>query len=211
MLCGLAILLGVLKRFTFKQSITIICTYLIAMIPLTALINTYDDQIFAAFGRDPSLTGRAIIWPYVAAIVAQKPLGYGYGGYFQDWRGYQDPSLASPLLGVLRSAHNNFLECMLNVGIIGLALYLLAFFSLLFLAVKYFYVAPSLQEPATPLLLLAGIIVCGLGETTGIAGFYNPSIFWMFFILIQVRLRLDLKKLDRQVPRNSKVLYGYLN
>ena len=211
---ALVLFLAPLKRLKFRQGVILIWVYLITVIPLVILIQTYWVQILAFFGKSPHLTGRGtVVWPQFMAAVARKPwLGYGYGGYFQEWRVANDPSIRLDWISVVfRSAHNNFIECMLNIGIIGLALYLLALVSLLFLTIKYFYVASSLQEPAVPLVLLVSGVLYGMAESSGISGFYNTYIFWMFFILVQVRLNIDLKEFDGQVSRASKILYRQPN
>jgi exopolysaccharide production protein ExoQ len=67
-----------------------------------------------------SLTGRIPIWGAVLGAVADRPmLGYGYGGFWTPLRVEQFSSLFD---WTFMHAHSAYLETLLNVGILGLAL-----------------------------------------------------------------------------------------
>ena len=70
-------------------------------------------------GRDPTLTGRTVIWDAVLSIHTNPLLGTGYESF---WLG---PRLTKVWLqtGVgINEAHNGYLEVYLNLGLIGLFL-----------------------------------------------------------------------------------------
>jgi O-antigen ligase len=88
---------------------------------LTLLVA--PEVVFAAAGRDPTLTGRLPLWQALAPEIMRHPiLGYGYAGFWIDdsrtvqhvWRlaGWQAPD-----------AHSSYLDILLQLGIVGLALY----------------------------------------------------------------------------------------
>ena len=81
------------------------------------------DEIFLALGRDESLSGRVPLWEGVLATIGDRPLlGYGYSGFWNAdsvdvqylWQraGWPAPD-----------SHNGYLDILLHIGVVGLALY----------------------------------------------------------------------------------------
>lgn len=69
-------------------------------------------------------TGRTPLWALLWNKVQLKPMfGYGYGGF---WLGKNGPSVELPELirEWARNAHNGFLDLILDLGLVGLALFL---------------------------------------------------------------------------------------
>ena len=94
------------------------------LIPIgVALLASSAGNIVGLFGRDRTFTGRTRIWSAaVDAISKREWHGYGWAA---PWN-----SLKGPTIGMQRtigfdvfSAHNGALELMLELGIIGLLLY----------------------------------------------------------------------------------------
>jgi exopolysaccharide production protein ExoQ len=87
----------------------------------------YLPSIFKALGRDPTLTGRTAIWASLSRSVAKQPLlGYGYHAF---WLGLNGESAHAILAShwVFGYAHNGVLEVILQIGFVGLALFLVTF------------------------------------------------------------------------------------
>ena len=84
------------------------------------------DGVLRASGKDATLTGRTEIWTAVLEVAHQHPiLGRGF---FSLWG---DATIARLDISVfdrftVRSSHNGYLEMYLGVGIVGLAVLLLA-------------------------------------------------------------------------------------
>ena len=71
-----------------------------------------------------TLTGRAPLWAEVIHSISERPLlGYGFQGY---WAGDRMLELGDATGWAARGAHNSYLECMLSMGGIGGALFVLA-------------------------------------------------------------------------------------
>ena len=81
------------------------------------------DEALGLLGRDTTLTGRTDIWSFVLSKIAERPwLGYGFAAFFETQRfgryvldgfGWSIPT-----------AHNGYLETVLGLGWIGLAILL---------------------------------------------------------------------------------------
>ena len=90
----------------------------------------FPQELFALLGRDASLTGRVPLWQAIWPEIARAPvLGYGYAGFW---------SAASPTVQMIwryagwpaPDAHSSVLDILLQLGIVGLALYAWSFVAL---------------------------------------------------------------------------------
>jgi len=85
------------------------------------LLSNYE-AVLAALGRDATLTGRTLLWVLVLGEIRERPwLGYGYGGYWLGWGGpsafiWQAVGWMPP------SAHNGYLDAVLDLGVAGLVI-----------------------------------------------------------------------------------------
>lgn len=90
---------------------------------LGILLVSSADTVLAWSGRDPTLTGRTLIWREAWELVVQRPLlGYGYGAFWVD-----GSEAASRLQEAVRwstpTAHNGYLDLLLELGVVGLTLF----------------------------------------------------------------------------------------
>lgn len=83
------------------------------------------ENLTRLLGRDATFTGRTGIWEIVLNLAAERPLvGYGWGGV---WRGeVGDYVRAAFGWDTANSAHNAFLDALLQVGVVGLGLLIVA-------------------------------------------------------------------------------------
>jgi len=102
--------------FTFRATI-VICVLLLLVI---FVVVPYLEQIFLLVDRDITLTGRTHIWLAAFDLGVNRPwLGHGYRTFWTDQvRG-----------GLIIDGHapNSFLDLWLELGLIGLVLFLLTF------------------------------------------------------------------------------------
>lgn len=87
-----------------------------------ALMILFFGDIMAALGKDASLTGRLPVWATLLELGLQRPFGgYGYSAFFiADNGGVEDAWRHAGW--VMWSAHNAYLEILLQLGVPGLAL-----------------------------------------------------------------------------------------
>lgn len=97
---------------------------LIALAPMTLTMAGIDPmaELFAATGKDATLTGRTDLWAIAYDLVSRAPLnGYGYGAFWVNDR------FATQHFQVLRagsnapSFHNFFADVGVGTGLIGIA------------------------------------------------------------------------------------------
>ena len=101
----------------------VIYGYLLAASLILIVVVFDSDALFAVLNRDPSFTGRLPLWQMsIKAIMLRPWLGYGYSGFWN-----QDSPMVQYIWWVLDwqapSAHNGYFDIVLQIGFVGLALY----------------------------------------------------------------------------------------
>jgi O-antigen ligase len=117
-------LLKLTSRMPGKDTAVIVAAVvaLVLAAGVTALANF--DAIMYGLGKDPTMTGRTVLWKGLAHIAMNRPiLGYGYSAF---WRGLDGPSRALALelnWHGLGGAESGVMEVWLELGIVGVLLY----------------------------------------------------------------------------------------
>ncbi len=102
-------------------ALTLTSATIVAFLFVTANISLLAGYL----EKDASLSGRTTMWPLVVDAIASRPiLGFGYGGY---WNGYFSPSFRVLVENTWmpNHAHNAILEIALDLGLVGVVLFLL--------------------------------------------------------------------------------------
>jgi O-antigen ligase len=110
---------------------------LFILISAVAIFIVYGQQILLLLDRDPTLTGRTLLWEWGINVGLEKPLlGWGYLGYlgtdtaynvastYDEFRNYNVPHF-----------HNSFIQIFANGGILYLAFLL----SVIIFTIKFWY------------------------------------------------------------------------
>jgi O-antigen ligase len=142
------------------------------------------ENILLGLGRDPTLSGRTNLWELAIELIGKRPwLGYGYQGFWQEgggaaviWKseGYKPPH-----------AHNGFINMTLDLGLIGLFLFLLL------LAVTYFRGIIWLRLGKTtielwPIFYVTFFFMYNHSENTIIE---HNSIFWVLLVSVSLSMK----------------------
>ena len=196
----LVLLLFSVKRFNSKHVPIIICLYLFLSVLLLVYLQSNIGEIFDAFGKSTNLTGRGTnVWPAVIKEISKQPfVGYGFASYWQPWRGLQDPSINFEMYGSITHAHNGFLELVLQLGLVGLSLFLAVLVKTFHLSLKYFFKSNSLRDSILPLLLLVYVIITCLAETPRL-GVFGPHHIWLFLVFILANLNAESRKISGKI------------
>lgn len=154
------------------------------------LVLTYRAEIFSLIGKSPDMTGRTKIWKVVLQLIDQRPLqGWGWSSYWVPW--------VEPYKGLVvinhvpyYQAHNAFLDVWMQLGIIGLGLFLLlvgvTFVRLWRLAVRH-----TSPLYLWPILVFVGIVTQNLTESRILV-----EIGWVILVLFAVKVQEPSAKLE---------------
>jgi len=149
-------------------------------------ITESPDGFLALLGKNATLTGRTQLWDLVGQAIGVRPwLGYGYGGF---WLGFDGPS--APIWFAVGwnppTAHNGFLDLLLDLGAVGFALFALTLLVNIRRAARLVRREPGF-DAALPLLFLVFLLVSNLTESFLVT--YN-TLSWVWYVAITIQLHL---------------------
>jgi len=135
------------------------------------------DSMAGLLGRDATLTGRTNIWALAMESVVERPLlGYGYSAF---WNVAPEAERISTILHwKVPHAHNGFIDLTLQLGVAGLALFLLVYLIAARRAIAFANSDPG-QEAIWPLAYLAFVVLYQVTESTIFVG---NTILWMVYV-----------------------------
>lgn len=156
------------------------------LVGLAVLVTIFPDVLFAALGKDATLTGRTEIWAEIWRLIKQKPLlGYGYDAVWPN------KDLWGPLPWVTRHlgftpshAHNSWLEQWLALGEVGLAVWAMLYVSTMGKAVRAVFTDKGALL-AFPFMMVYSL----MSLTESVTLTYN-DIHWVLFVAYAVRLSM---------------------
>lgn len=156
---------------------------------LTAPISL--EELAEAVGRDGTLTGRTPLWQASLETVYDRPwLGYGFGAF---WLGLEGPSsdIWSAFVWHPPHSHNGFLDLLLELGVVGLVLYLAMFAESLRRALRVFQGTGLMSVWA--LTFLVFLVSSNLTES---ALLKQNNLFWVLYVATAASLH-------RRVPTTA--------
>jgi len=141
----------------------------VASLLIVALCGVYVannlEAITTSLGKDPTFTGRTILWYLVWLQIVQRPwLGYGYYAFWQGTEG-QSGEVWHAFGWVAGNSHNGLLDLWLDVGLIGMVLFLVTYVVYTLRAWKWAIARPE-PEAIWPFLFLVYMMISSLTEAT---------------------------------------------
>ena len=177
MVIGLLRFYRVLHRSVAGAVLMVIGFLLIVGIPAIFLASE-AETILQAAGRDITLSGRTVLWTFVLDSIRQQPwVGYGFSAFWTE-----SNSAASSILAEIHwntpHAHNGFLDLMVELGVAGLALFLIGFGVALVRATR----ALRSSEGTCMLWPLTYLTFLFMYNLTESASFKQGSIYWVLYV-----------------------------
>ena len=165
----------------FWQRIGVILGIWIVLQPGSQLLfgKSLYDMTLEAMGRNPTLTDRTMLWHDCFKLGMQQPiLGAGYMGF---WTDKVATKIAVDNTNGPTEAHNGYLEVFLQLGAVGLMLFLPVIFSSLAKAWRLMRVDFDQGR------FYVAILVCMLVHNYTESGFPRPNyLTWFVFLLAGV-------------------------
>ena len=149
----------------------------IVLVPIIALFFDPTGGMVGSIGRNPTLTGRTLIWTAVQRMPVSHLVGAGYESF---WIGDRLEQLQAIIGFDVNEAHNGYLEMYLNLGWIGVGL-----LALMIVTGYQKVIAAVRANPATGPMYLAWFIAGLLASLTE-AGFRMLSLPWIFFLFAMI-------------------------
>lgn len=179
----LIVFLFLYRQFRWRGEISVIAVDLLILIGVFSISVIVDnwEPILVGLGRDPTLTGRTLIWGASLNMLFQDQfwLGYGRDAFWNTdlpievgaavARGYVPPH-----------AHNGFIDLMIDLGLIGLFIFGLSLIHNLIRSARKAYAARS-GEDLWPLAFFACLTIANLTESTFMR---LSNVFFVLYIAI---------------------------
>lgn len=162
---GLSVVLRLIQAYPtrFRAAPTLLAGMILTGTGLFLLSN--QDVIFGLLGRDDSLTGRLVIWNAVNDLIARQPiLGYGWGAAW-GVEGFVQHFVEVKSGFPVPHAHSGYLNLLVQVGWVGLVLFLLILVLLLIAGIRA-VLRSEIREFRWLVVLPAVLIVYNYDETT---------------------------------------------
>ena len=172
------------KNFRWQGKISVIFIDIGVLILgcVSVLVSTYWVELLTGLGRNPTLTGRTQIWGVALARIIERPLfGYGRGVFWAPNSPYAIE--AGQALGtdwIPPHAHNGLIDLALDVGLIGLVLFLIVYFINYAQALKRAY-TPKNPEELWPLAYLTLLAMNNVTESLLLR---QSNLYWVLFITV---------------------------
>ncbi len=184
---GSALIFWNLYRWRGGKTILTVDLGILASLWMISSIVVNWGNLTSALGKDPTISGRTDIWKAATDIISQRPwFGYGFSAFWTEdnpgalWIG------ASLHEGFYPShSHNGFVDILLDIGWVGMALFAVVFLSTWLSALKYAY-RPSSPEDFWPLAVMLLVTSYNLTETS----LLRANLDWLFFITAAFSMRI---------------------
>jgi exopolysaccharide production protein ExoQ len=185
-----ALFVSSLSQFIKRREALLLATVLggIFIVAIVIFVGSFSD-VATALGKDPTFTGRTLIWDVLFDKIHKHNalLGYGYDGFWQIWRGSDNPgaNIKPSSLGdyVAPHAHNGFIEVIIQLGYLGFAVFFALFVRVIWIAIKKVYSAKGRKEKSFPLIFVMFVIFSSTGETPQL-GLIGPNFAWFITVIL---------------------------
>ena len=174
--CGISVFFTLWQKGKVGRLVGILLA--IGIAPVVIVMIVAPDWILELIGKDPTLTGRTEIWAFVTNDIWMKPL-FGWG-YFGFWHGNNPAAreISDAVRWTVPEAHNGLLELLLNLGIVGTALFFGLFIRNLSLAFRCLG-TPAKALAVSAIMCYVGLLMRGVSEAILLAATepYTPIFF----------------------------------
>lgn len=194
------------KQFRWKGKISVIFLDIGILVLgcVALLVITYWVELLTGLGRDPTLTGRTLIWGSALTRLIDRPLfGFGYGAFWAPTSRYAlEASRALGTGWTPPHGHNGFVDLVLDFGVIGLSLFVITYFTTFAQSLKQAYATKNSEE----LWPLAFFIYLAMNNLTESCLLYLGNVYWVLFItvVLTVNQKQEIHKFNLYKTNNLK-------
>jgi O-antigen ligase len=163
----------------FRRARILAMLSLIVLVPTAVIVALNPYSFLEMIGKDPTLSGRTDLWPYLIPYISERPmLGWGFFAFWSVVNPVGDKLYL--LLGWHAAhAHNGLLEMLLEVGIVGTIFFVFLWARNVVLALRCLR-TPAKDFAVSSLLCSGGIVLRGISENILVD--HSEVLVGVFFI-----------------------------
>jgi O-antigen ligase len=188
------------KLTVIYLDITILFLGCFGTVILTNWIN-----ILSSLGKDYTMSGRTLMWEVMLMRIEDRPwLGYGRGAFWMKGTKYPiEVGNAVTSSFIAPHGHNGFLDLVLDIGLIGLALFLISFTIAFIRSLKRAYAVESSPD-LWPLAFLLFLAMNNMMESYLLR---LANIYWVLYIstVLSVDKGKSVRELNLLRKKNPKI------
>jgi exopolysaccharide production protein ExoQ len=170
-------------RWNYSALVPVMIFGIIIVGGLFVFFLSYVDEILGGMGRDMTLTGRTDIWSAIWHKIQERWwLGYGYDGF---WRGWYSPAEDVWLAVKFQPphGHNGFLDLWLDLGFLGLFVFLCSYFTGYIRAIGWFRLMRTYTS-LLPITFLTYMLFYNITESS----IFEQSLFWILYLVVTLSM-----------------------
>lgn len=203
---ALLILLPIYQSLRLREDILapVILSIVILLTCSLLLIFSNAESIVGYFGKDLTLTGRTDLWGMSLKIIQQRIfLGYGFQSF---WEGVDQAYVWLTIGWTTSHSHNGFIELALDLGLLGILVFLAGFLINLVRAFIWVRLTKNLAS-FWPLIYLSFLF---LTNTTESMLLKHHSITWVLYVALTLSLSIPPVKETIAVDKINRFPYRQL-
>ena len=182
------------RNFKWQGKISVIFLNLLILIfaCVAVLVLTYWIELLTGLGRDPSLTGRTPIWNVMITRLIEQPLfGYGLNAFWAPDSPYAiEAGRGLTSSWIPPNGHNGFLDLSVDVGLVGLGLFLISYFKTFVRSLKLAYASKNSED----IWSLAYLFFLAMNNVTESYLMHPFNIYWVFYTAIAITMNKKIQK-----------------
>ena len=198
-LAGTLIILFIVYMLRWRRLYAAVAMFSVGLLALAIILPKGEAFLFKMVSRSgdvgeiTSFTGRTEIWHAVLKLASAEPwMGYGYASSV-----FVLPQHASEVGFATSHAHNVFLQLLLTTGIIGVALFVVAYITVLIRA--------AVQRDRIVFAMLLFVLFNGITESSGFTTLANICTF-AFAIAVTIPPLIKNRKIHENHPAYQRGL-----
>jgi exopolysaccharide production protein ExoQ len=181
------------RKHSFFRMVAVLSTLGATVAGIVFLMIIDPNKLLLAMGKNSTLSGRTEIWAMVWDKFLKRPwVGYGYSAFWMGKDGKQSAGIWEALHWSVPHSHNGFLDVLVQVGAVGLVLFLVGYVIFFNKALRCARASTSLLG-LFPMLYLSFMILFNFSEGSIIR---EENLFWVLYATMWVLTTrwLDLKQ-----------------
>jgi exopolysaccharide production protein ExoQ len=169
-------------------------TAIVSVIVIVGLFFVGENYgtLARSLGKDPTLTGRLVIWKAVLSPIFKRPLlGFGYSAFWLGSKGESVNVVLATGFRNLANAENGILQLWLELGFVGVAIFLYTLFQACRNALTCLrFDAPSYVKWYSAIIFLEILALVDGGKFM-----FPNSLDWILYVIACLGLALRAEKL----------------
>lgn len=166
-------------RWRYTRSMPLYIIAIVLCAGFAIWFTSEAETVLGAMGKSVTLSGRTQLWEAVFTMIQQQPwLGYGYSAFWLGLQGYSAYVVEASWQAT--HAHNGLLDLWLDLGLLGVLVFILSFLTSLVKAVAWVRHAQTLED-FWPLVYLTIMFLFNMTYSTILT---RNDIFWIIYVAI---------------------------